>query len=201
MEPLYGIDGNCQVRVRGQMSLSYPSRDSHLRKESASKEMQEQERIARKLPRSGLVQHYIRSNEGMEQTMGGFCIPASLSLRNALEESGYEDSRVVRGRFQNKGHAWVETQGKIIDITLDQFGGFPSVCISGVGDMRYSEVTDDDELKNMGLAGDSMDLTYSDHQGEECPLGTTCSVASELLDLYQHLRKGARGHDPTYPRC
>src|SRR5712691_3263087 len=56
MEPLYGIDGNCQVRVRGQMSLSYPSRDSHLRKESASKEMQEQERIARKLPRSGLVQ-------------------------------------------------------------------------------------------------------------------------------------------------
>ena len=84
--------------------------------------------------------------------MGGFCIPASLALRNALEESGYDDSRVVRGRFQNKGHAWVETQGKIIDIILDQFGGFPSICISDVGDMRYSAVTDDDELKNMGLA-------------------------------------------------
>jgi len=77
----------------------------------------------------------------MEQTMGGFCIPASLALRNALEESGYDDSRVVRGRFQNKGHAWVETQGKIIDIILDQFGGFPSICISDVGDMRYSAVS------------------------------------------------------------
>jgi len=98
-----------------------------------------------------VTKHYIRSNEGMEQTMGGFCIPASLALRNALEESGYDDSRVVRGRFQNKGHAWVETQGKIIDIILDQFGGFPSICISDVGDMRYSAVTDD-ELKNMGLA-------------------------------------------------
>ena len=56
------------------------------------------------------TKHYIRSKEGMEQTMGGFCIAASLALRDALAESGYDDSRVVRGRFKNKGHAWVETR-------------------------------------------------------------------------------------------
>ena len=140
------------------------------------------------------TEHYIRSREDMEQTMGGFCIAASLALRDALEESGYNDSKVVRGRFKNKGHAWVETQGKIVDITLDQFGGFPSVRVSGVGDMRYSEVTDDDEfMENMGPAGDRIPWTYIDHQGEECPLGTTCSVASKLLDIYQRLRNGARG--------
>jgi hypothetical protein len=38
------------------MSLSNPSRDSQRRKERASKEMQAQEGVTRKLPRSSLVQ-------------------------------------------------------------------------------------------------------------------------------------------------
>ena len=56
MEPLYEMHGHGQGRVRGQMSLSHPSRESHRRKERVSKAMQEQAGVTRKLPRSGLVQ-------------------------------------------------------------------------------------------------------------------------------------------------
>src|SRR5262245_60210796 len=50
------MHGHGQGRVRGQRSLSHPSRESHGKKERASKEMQEQAGVTRKLPRSGLVQ-------------------------------------------------------------------------------------------------------------------------------------------------
>jgi len=42
------------------MSLSNSSSNSYRRKESASKEMQEQEGVTRKLPRSGLVQQWFK---------------------------------------------------------------------------------------------------------------------------------------------
>ena len=50
------MHGHGQGRVRGQRSLSHPSRESHGRKERGSKAMQEQAGVPRKLPRSGLVQ-------------------------------------------------------------------------------------------------------------------------------------------------
>ena len=40
-ETMPEMNGSCQGRVRGQISLSHPSSDSHRRKERVSKEMQE----------------------------------------------------------------------------------------------------------------------------------------------------------------
>ena len=65
---------------------------------------------------------------------------------------------VVRGRFYKKGHAWVEMQGMIVDITQDQFGAsYPRVWIGDISDTRYSEVTGDEEFdKDMGIQGDNV---------------------------------------------
>src|SRR5712691_11369946 len=61
--------------------------------------------------------------------------------------------------WRASGPRWPSLTGDILPmITLFLSQGdfcataFPSICISDVGDMRYSAVTDDDELKNMGLA-------------------------------------------------
>jgi|SRR5262249_27873270 len=124
---------------------------------------------------------YIGQHKCLERSCRGFCIAVSLALQAVLEKNGYR-SRVIRGRFEGRGHAWVETQDKIVDITLDQFGDYPRVCVVGISDTRYSEVTDDEEFEaQMGIAGDNVQWTYIDNQGEETPLGTTNSVVRDLV--------------------
>jgi hypothetical protein len=51
------------------MSLSNPARESYHRKERASKEMQEQEGVTRKLPRSGLVQQLFNRNFFLDKSL------------------------------------------------------------------------------------------------------------------------------------
>jgi hypothetical protein len=132
-----------------------------------------------------IAEAQIKKHNGLNGSFSGFCIAVSLALRGALEKKGYQ-SRVVRGRFQNRGHAWVEAQGLIVDISLDQFSGcFPRVYVGDTPDTRYQEVIGDEEFeKQMGVAGDDVQWTYLDDQGEECPLGTTRSVARHLLAMY-----------------
>src|SRR5215471_6040595 len=74
------MHGHCQGRVRGQMSLSHQSRDSHGRKERVSKEMQEQAGGTRKLPRSGLVQPPI-----IDIAAGATCLFSRARLCHIME--------------------------------------------------------------------------------------------------------------------
>jgi len=124
---------------------------------------------------------YIKQHNGL-MGFAGFCIAVSLALQGALEKKGHQ-SRVVRGRFQGREHAWVEVQGLIVDVTLDQFGNcFPRVFVGDTPDARYQEVIEDEEFdKLMGVDGDDVQWTYKVDDDEECSLGTTSSVARDLL--------------------
>ena len=137
--------------------------------------------IARRV--RAIAEAMIKKHNGLKG-FGGLCIAVSLALQRALEKRGYR-SRVVRGRFQGGGHAWVETQGLIVDVSLDQFGDcFPPVHVADSSD-GYKEVIGDAEFDNlMGVQGDDVQWTYEDGDGEECPLGTTSSFARDLLAMY-----------------
>jgi hypothetical protein len=153
--------------------------------------------IASKLRK--VADSYIKNREGLGGSIAGYCIAISLALKCVLEKNGFPSS-VIRGKFLDRGHAWVEIQGMIVDISQDQFGKLPSVWVSEVGDQRYTEVVDDEEFeRDIGIGGDDVLWTYIDSEGEECPLGTTNSVASDLCAMYDASVDDDDGTVPTQP--
>lgn len=155
---------------------------------------EEIERIASRI--RAALEECIRQKPDIEQSTQGFCIVAAKALEQRLNSSGYPSTH-VRAKFKGKGHAWVETHGKIVDITQDQYGGRQQVFIGDIGDERYTRVCGDEAFEeDMGAAGDDGVFGYIDDDGEECPIGTTnseeCpisttnSVVQEVLGLYDN---------------
>src|SRR5262245_35725654 len=94
--------GHGQGRVRGQRSLSHPSRESHGRKARVSKAMQEQAGVTRKLPRSGLVQPLVIKSFCPDKPilagLSGSVAPCSLPVlagRYALGYDGCQENTAV----------------------------------------------------------------------------------------------------------
>jgi hypothetical protein len=132
-----------------------------------------------------VVERFIEEHRDFNRSSRGLCIGASLALQRALEYEGYHQSRDVRGKFQGHGHAWVEVQGKIVDVTRDQYGYFPPVFVADAPCPDYKEVTGDEEFdKQMGPDGDKEVLYIDDDQGEKCLGESTISIADKLFALY-----------------
>src|SRR3954468_22696680 len=68
------------------------------------------------------LDQFVQGLEGFGPGVTGMCIVGSLALEDAL--SGRRSRpQVVRGRFAGLGHAWIELDDRVIDITADQFPG------------------------------------------------------------------------------
>lgn len=132
-----------------------------------------------------ILDEFITRLEKWPKGSRGLCLPASIALQKIFENSGI-DSRVIRGKYDEFGHAWVEVNGSIVDITHDQFGpNYPDVFLGEIND-KYKEVVNDQNYdREMGTGGDDEQINYIDDEGEETPLGTTISIANKLYTSYQ----------------
>ncbi len=139
------------------------------------------------------VDAWIAARKGWGNSVG-LCIPAALALCEALGRLGYSSS-VVRGHYQvgkvePLGHAWVECDGMIIDLTADQFN-LPTVHVTSVGDESYFAMAagaDSQFDRDMGPAGDTVLMTYRDKAGKEHPVGSSIDIRDDLISRYEKLR-------------
>jgi hypothetical protein len=117
----------------------------------------------------------------------GFCIAASKAL---VEASGA--GRVVRGTFKGSGHAWVEYEDKIVDLTLDQFGEYPPVVFLDKTD-KLRRFYRECDVEDMRESGDAEPLQWlSDEEWDRLPakrrdasmkLNTTNDLCNAILTL------------------
>lgn len=135
-----------------------------------------------------VIDEWIARKPGLTKETKGFCIAASLALQQALAKRGYR-AEVIRGRFRDEGHARVNVENSIVDITLDQFGSeFPPICVFEGNAPDFSEGLEGQDAIDMGPQGDDGDWAYysdTEFGREQCPMGgTTRSVAQEFIELY-----------------
>lgn len=67
----------------------------------------------------------------------GLCGISSFILKKAFEKYGYKANLVYGNFYQQGGHAWIECDGFIWDITATQFGEKEKVLITHLYDERY----------------------------------------------------------------
>ncbi len=82
-------------------------------------------KICKKL-RKRLLKH--SNDEDNRDNLAGYCGLASFCLSKIFHEIGLNPKLMVRD-CDFDCHCWVELEGKIIDITMTQFGYYPNVYI------------------------------------------------------------------------
>ncbi|CUH65374.1 hypothetical protein TG4357_01828 [Thalassovita gelatinovora] len=98
--------------------------------------------------------HLHEGSPALRTPSQGTCGRSSLFLCQVLQQhgivAGFAAGDPTEGQkgFHTaqgwKGHAWVEAENKILDVTADQFG-LPPVVITGTDDPRYGRGTDTSE--------------------------------------------------------
>lgn len=83
------------------------------------------------------------------KNLAGLCARASYALVLALAAEGVE-AELVLGRYDGKGHCWVEVAGHVVDVTATQFGTKRRVAVSKVGaNKKYSEFARGDDALHL----------------------------------------------------
>lgn len=78
---------------------------------------------------------YIPQKYLIDKDLGGSCGFSSLVLNRVLNLAGYK-SHLVIGDYKLSGHAWVQYQNLIIDITASQFD-LPDIVIDKINNLQY----------------------------------------------------------------
>lgn len=52
---------------------------------------------------------------------------SKLLIKQMKDVPEFGKPKLVHGFFDNMAHAWIELNGKILDVTADQFGNYPKV--------------------------------------------------------------------------
>lgn len=87
----------------------------------------------------------------------GCCWDAAVLLAHFLTQSGHGPFDLITGERKSLGatscqsHAWLEKDGFVIDITADQFGGFPGpVIVSNDSDWHQTFFTENTGVAEIG---------------------------------------------------